>query len=157
MRLAAVEATTMEPAATVKRVTSPEAFTTMEVSAAVEALVPVKFTTAMPAVFPTESVATPETLMVTVPATAIVPAPTAVEAATTVEATEPRTCASKYSPCKIIRAVVAVRRACVRGIPIIAIRADRSRANVGRAKLNGNLCVGCPCHNHENPEQNSVL
>jgi hypothetical protein len=132
VRIAAVESTTaMEPAA-VKRVTFPEAFTTMEVSAAVEALVPVGFTTTMPAVFPMESVATPETFMITVPATAIVSAPSTVEAATTVEAVEPRTRANKHSPGKIIRAVVAVRRACVRGIPIIAIRANRSRHNIGR-------------------------
>jgi hypothetical protein len=156
---ATVEASTctaMEPAATVKRATTAEATsletcTAVKTSAAVKALVPVKFASAMPSAFATESVT------VTMPAATIVPTPSAVEAATTVEAVEPRTRANKHAPCKIIRAIVAVWRAGVGGIPIVAIRADRGRANVGWAKLNGNLRMGCPCNNHEKPEQNSVL
>jgi hypothetical protein len=156
---ATVEASTstaMEPAATMKRATAAEATsletcTTVKTSAAVEALVPVELTTTMPSAFATESVT------VTMPAATIVPTPSAVEAATTVEAMEPRTCANKHATGKIVRAVVSVRRACVGGISIVAIRADWSRANVGRAKLNCNLRMGCPCNNHEKPEQNNVL
>jgi hypothetical protein len=151
---ATVEASTstaMEPAATMKRATAAEATsletcTAVKTSAAVEALVPVELTTTMPSAFATESVT------VSMPTTAIVPAPSAVEAATTVETMEPRTRANKHATGKIVRAVVSVGRACVRGVPIVAIRADR-----GRAKLNCNLRMGCPCNNHEKPEQNNVL
>jgi hypothetical protein len=110
-----------------------------------------------------DSGAAAESAVKSVPAAAIesrpapVEGPAAVEAATAIEPMEPRTGANKHSPGKIIRSVVAVGRACVRGIPVVAIRADRGRANVGRAKLNCNLRMGCPCNNHEKPEQNDVL
>ena len=77
--------------------------------------------------------------------------------AVAVEAVEPRTRADKHTPGKIIRSVVPVGGTCVRGIPIVAICADRCRSNVGRTKLNGNLGVGCPCNNHEKTEQSSVF
>lgn len=76
---------------------------------------------------------------------------------TAVEAMEPRTRANKHATSKIIRAVVAVRRARVWGIPVVAIGAYWGRAYVGWAKLNSNLRMCGPCYNHEKPEQNSVL
>jgi hypothetical protein len=147
---APMERATMKPVPIAEAATLKSA-TTVKTSAAVEALVPVELTTTMPSAFATESVT------VSMPTTTIVLAPSSVEAATTIEAMEPRTRANKHATGKIVRAVVSVRRACVGGISIVAIRADWSRANVGRAKLNCNLRIGCPCNNHEKPEQNDVL
>jgi hypothetical protein len=108
--------------------------------------------TTMPSAFTTEFAATAESAIMSVPTATIESWP-----ATAIKTMEPWTRANKYSTGKIIRSVVAVGRTCVRDIPIVAIRADRGRANVSRSKLNGNLRMGCPCNHHEKPEQNSVL
>jgi hypothetical protein len=89
---------------------------------------------------------------------AAVERPATVESASAIVATaEPRTRANKYAPGKIIRAVITVRRACVRGIPIVAICACRAGPHIGWAILNRNLRVGRPRHNHEKPEQNNIF
>jgi hypothetical protein len=85
--------------------------------------------------------------------------PAAVEPATAVVAsTEPRTRADKSAPDKVVRAIVAVRRACIRGIPIVAVGADRSWPDVAWHNSNShpNLCMGRAPHNHAKPEQNRI-
>jgi hypothetical protein len=49
-----------------------------------------------------------------------------------VTAVEPRACANEDSTGEVARAVVSVRRASVRGIWVVAVGANRSRANVPR-------------------------
>jgi hypothetical protein len=95
---------------------------------------------------------------------AIEPRPSAVESATAVEAMEPWARADEYAAGKIVRAIVAIRRAGIRGIPVIAIGADRGRPDVGwgnvpwpKSNSNPNLRVGRARHNHANPEQYSAL
>jgi hypothetical protein len=79
---------------------------------------------------------------------------------------EPRTSANKYAPRKITRAIVAVGRACVWGIPVIAVRTHGSRphvgwANVGRPNANANsnpdLRMSRSRHDHAEPKQNCVF
>jgi hypothetical protein len=155
-----MEAASMGAPVSVKLVTASEptvmeAFTTMESSVAMEALVPAEFTTAAPFAFATKFIPATESVMIPVPPTVI-------------EAMKPRADTDKYAANKIIRTVVAIRRAYVWGIAIVAIRADRSRHDIGRFSVawpNPNsdpkpdLRVGnlCPCHNHEKSKQNSVL
>jgi len=135
----------------------------MEFAATAESLI-------MPSASTMKFAATTEFVMMSVPITPVKGRPatvkpaTTIEAATAVETMEPRTRPNKHALGKIVRTVVAVWRACVWGIPIVAIGTDRrwldvSRPNVGRPEsyCNPNLRVGCTRHNHANPEQNSVL
>jgi hypothetical protein len=92
-----------------------------------------------------------------VPSATVEARPSTVPTAAAVVTMKPGTCADKHAPRKIIRAVVAVRCAGVRSISVVAIRTYRSRPNVGRAKLNRDLRVRRPRHNHEKPEQNAIL
>jgi hypothetical protein len=124
----------------------------------------------MPSAFSMKFAATAESVIMSVPTASIVARPATVKLATTIEATaavetmKPRTRANKHAPGKIVRTVVAVWRACVWGIPIVAIGTDWRRLDVGRpnggrpeSHCNPNLRVGCTRHNHANPKQNSVL
>ena len=158
----AMKAAAVEPTATVEAVAAAEATTAMKSVTSMEAWVPVEPTTAMPAAFATESV------MVSMPTAAIVSAPSAVEAAPAIESMEPWTRAYEHSPGKIIRAVVAVRRASVGGIPIVAVAADWSWPEIAWPSVHwrdsnsnsySNLGMGgsCPCHNNEKSEQDCVL
>lgn len=54
-----------------------------------------------------------------------------------VRTVEPRASADKYAACEPFRAVVSVRRAIVRRLFVVPIRANWRRAN-----LDGNLCGG---------------
>src|ERR1700691_1819214 len=74
-----------------------------------------------------------------------------------IEAVEPRTGADKDPARKIARAVVSVRGAGVRSVPIVAIGADRSRTGEDRANSNRNLRMGATCYNHEESYQSYVL
>jgi hypothetical protein len=92
--------------------------------------------------------------------------PASVEPSTAVVTMEPRTSADKHAPDKVIRTVVAVWRASVGGIPIVAVCADWRSVNVSGPAINrrhsnsnseADLRVGCSRHYHAKPEQNSVL
>jgi len=87
--------------------------------------------------------------------------PAPVEPAASVEAMEPGTRANKHAPGKIIRPIVAVRRARVRRVPVIAVGAYRSWTDVAWPKSNSNpdLRMGSsrPRYQHEKPEHHSVL
>jgi uncharacterized protein related to proFAR isomerase len=61
---------------------------------------------------------------------------TTVVTAATVKAMEPWTSADKDTACEVVRTVVAVRRASIRVIPVVAVGANRSRTVVGRADPN---------------------
>ena len=74
-----------------------------------------------------------------------------------IEAVEPRTGADKDPTRKIARAVVSVRGAGVRSVPIVAIGADRSRTGEDRANSNRNLRMSATCHNHEKSYQSYVF
>jgi hypothetical protein len=104
---------------------------------------------------------TAESAFMPVPTAAVKAWPAPIESATAVEAMEPRTSAYKRASDKIVWAVVAVGCACVWSVPIITVVTDWSRTHVGWPKSNThsdpNLRVGCPCHNHAKPEQNSIL
>jgi hypothetical protein len=84
-----------------------------------------------------------------------------------VEAAEPRTCADKSAVIEVFGTVVAVRRASVRIISVVAVGAvgrgtDVSRGrNIGRTNSNAdaksNLGVGGrACENYEKPEQTEI-
>jgi hypothetical protein len=76
-------------------------------------------------------------------ATAISPR-TAVEARASIKTAEPWAGADKNSAGEVIRPVVAVRRARVGGVSIVAVRAHRGRTNVRRANAkadHNSLCV----------------
>jgi hypothetical protein len=149
----------MEIPATVERVPATKS-AALEASPAVKALALAESATAMPATFATQSLAAAESVMVSIPATALVAAPSAI-VATSIEAMEPRTCANKHAPGKVVRAIIAVRCACVWGIPIIAVRAHWSRPHVGWPNANANsnpdLRMSRSRHNHAEPEQNCVF
>jgi hypothetical protein len=78
-----------------------------------------------------------------IPATIVAAAPPGAPAAP-VEAMEPRACAYEHATCKIIRPVVAVRRARIRRIIIVSVRTIRRWPNVAWAntKLNRHLSMG---------------
>jgi hypothetical protein len=63
---------------------------------------------------------------------AIVIAPSAVVAPPAIVAMEPGSRAKKHAARKIIGAVVSVRRAVIRSVPVISIRANRRRTNIFR-------------------------
>ena len=154
----------MKPATTVEPAPAAEPFTTVKSSAAVETLVAAEFTAAMPPSLAAEPVPTAksvpiaESLMVPAPATAVEAVPPTVVAAA-VEPVEPRTGPYEHAVIEIIWAIVAIRRARIWRIPIVAIRAHRRRTKVGWPKLNCDLRMGgpSPCHHHKNPGQHSVL
>ena len=158
----------MGPATTMKFSTAMKSASTMEVAPSAFWAETAEPTTAahrglaaesitMPSAFTMEFTATAESVFMPVPTATVKRRPATIESATAVEAMEPRTRANKHATSKIIRAVVAVRRARVWGIPVVAIGAYWGRAYVGWAKLNSNLRMCGPCYNHEKPEQNSVL
>jgi hypothetical protein len=87
--------------------------------------------------------------------------PAPIESAPSVEAMEPGTRANKHAPGKIIRPIVAVRRARVRRVPVVAVGAYRSGTDVAWPESNSNpdLRMGSsrPRYQHEKPEHHSVL
>jgi hypothetical protein len=118
----------VEPAAAVKALPTMESFTASKALAAMPAPITAEAITAAPAV------------AVTIPASTIRAMP-----AGTVEAMEPWARADENAPGKVIRAVVAVRRARVRVIAIVTIGAGGRRSNVRWAwrhpESDRNLCV----------------
>jgi hypothetical protein len=143
----------------------------MESSATVEPAPPSRWSEAMKSTAATHRGAASESTVKSIPAATIEgwaatiePRPPAVESATAVEAMEPWTRADEHAAGKIVRAIVAIRRAGIRGVPVIAISADRGRANVGwgyvpwpKSNANPNLRVSRARHYHAKPEQYSVL
>jgi len=71
--------------------------------------------------------------------------------AAAIKAVEPRTRADKDPAGEIARAIVTVRSAGIRSEPIVAIGADRSRADENRANSNRDLCMGRARHHNEKP------
>jgi hypothetical protein len=120
----------------------------------------------MPSTFAMEFAVTAEAVFMPIPIAPVKTRPAPVEPAAAVVTMEPRTSADKYASDKVIGTVVAVWRASVGGIPIVAVRADWRDVNVSRPAINRrnsnsnsepNLRVGCSRHNHAKPEQNSVF
>jgi hypothetical protein len=73
-----------------------------------------------------------------------------VEVASEKAATEPRAGADKDAAYKVVWTVVAVRRARIWVIPIVAVGANRSGSHITRtnSNANGNLSVGVTCRKH---------
>jgi hypothetical protein len=145
-------ASAVEPAATMKRGSAVES-ATLE-STAVEAGI------AMESAFTVPSTGTE-----VVPSTIVA---AAIESTPAVETVEPGARADKHSPGKIIRTVIAVGRASIRGVPVISVGADRSRPHVGRplvtrphpnSNSNAYLSVSSPRarQRHKNSKQYSIL
>jgi hypothetical protein len=114
-------ATSMEASATME----PTAATAMEASAAMQA-----------AITATESAAIKIASSETAPGVppSIIAAP--VETRTPVKAMKPRAGAYEEATHKVVRCVVAVRRASIRVIAVVAVGAHRSRTIVGWANSN---------------------
>jgi len=125
-----------EAASTVKRIAAVEVTAgcaaSVEDLAAMEALTSAKTTLALEAV--------PSAVTAAVPTAAVGPTP-----ARAVETVEPGSSADKHAAAKIIRAIVAVRRACIRGIAVITIRAGGRRSNIRRSDPNADRS-----HSHRN-------
>jgi len=92
--------------------------------------------------------------------------PAAIESATAIEAMEPRPRTNKHAAGKIIRPVVAVGRAGIRGIPVVTVGTDRSRPNVAwcnvarpasKSDSNPDLRVRGARHYHAKPEQHCIF
>jgi hypothetical protein len=164
--------TTVEPAAiaatvglapTMEAVTAAEA-TTMEAPATTEPLVTLESATTMPfasatpsSTFSTKSLAAAESVMVSIPTATIVAAPSAI-IATAVVATEPRPRANEHASVKIVRPIVAVRRAGIRRIIVIPVDAIWRRAVIAWADSYKNLGMSsASCQEHEYPDQCRVL
>jgi hypothetical protein len=143
--VAAAEAAAMEALATAEPVVTPESATAMP------------FASAPPSTFTTESLAAAKSVMVSIPTSAIVAAPSAI-IATAVVATEPRPRADEHATDKIVRPIVAVRRAGIRRIIVIPVNAIRGRAIIAWADSYKNLgmCSACS-QKHADPDQNRVL
>ena len=126
-------------------------------------------TTAMPFAFAAEITPAPKPIVVTVPTPIIVATPTVVAvstviAASAVVAIEPGAGADKHAADKVIGTVVAVGRAIIRIVIVVAIRTNRRRPVVFRSYIHGtesdsdvNLRLRGACRYYENPEQQSVL
>jgi hypothetical protein len=91
---------------------------------------------------------------------------TPVESAATIETVEPRPRADKHAPDEIVRAIVAVWRAGIRGIVIVAVGTGRRRADVSGPTVDWpdsnskpHLRVGSsrPCNQHQKPKHCTVL
>jgi hypothetical protein len=135
---AAMEATITAPEATTVETTMLEAFAPSETAVVIE-ITPI----VAPSVVPTSIITT------------------TMEARTSVEAMKPRAGANENSTYKIVWPVVAVRRASIRVISIVAVGAHRSRPVVGRANSNADnhsLSVRrrC-CHEHANCQQTHIF
>ena len=77
--------------------------------------------------------------------------------AATIEAVEPRTRADEDASGKVARAIVSVRGACIRSVPVVAIRACRSCTGKNRPNPNRDLCIGSTGHNREKSYQSRIL
>ncbi len=146
---------TMETSATAGASPAMEASATAVPATTMKSFTPSVAATSMKSFATSESAATPF-------ATAVVPS-TAVVSAASVEPVEPRACADEHAPVKIVRAVVAVRRAGVRRISIVAVCAYRGRSDVSRPiidRRNANtdadpyLRASRSRHSHAKPKQN---
>ena len=166
-------ASAMEALATVGDAYATKALAAMEAASAVKALATVKFRCAAEcraavelrpamkiAIGAPESAASPAAL---IEARAPIPA-------ASVPAMEPRAGANKYAAVEVIRAVVAVGHARVRGISIIAVRTIRRRPDIRRnrwrhncansdAPTNRHLSIRRPdsCRQHQNSQCDSIL
>jgi hypothetical protein len=95
--------------------------------------------------------------MVSIPTATIVAAPSAI-IATAVVATEPRPRANEHASVKIVRPIVAVRRAGIRRIIVIPVDAIWRRAVIAWADSYKNLGMSsASCQEHEYPDQCRVL
>jgi hypothetical protein len=150
-------AATMEAASTVEPAASMKCITAME------SAVPVERLSAMESTAATHDWRAMETATVGVSAATIEARSSAIPAVAAVESVEPRTRSNKDASNEVIRPVVAVWRAGVRSISVVAIGACRSRADIPRrhsdSNSNPDLSVGraCPRHNHEKPNQNRIF
>jgi hypothetical protein len=77
--------------------------------------------------------------------------------AATIEAVEPRTCADEDPSGKVARAIVSVRCAGIRSVPVVTIRAYRSCTGKDRPNPNRDLRIGCTDHDREKSYQSHIL
>jgi len=77
--------------------------------------------------------------------------------AATVEAVEPGARADKDPSGKVAGAIVSVRGTGIRSVPVVAIRAYRSRTGVDRSNPNRDLCIGSTGHHYEKSYQSHIL
>jgi hypothetical protein len=164
MALAVEPAPSMRPSSVETAVAAsmePAALEAVEAATSVEALVAVEFMIPVPAAFAAEtvmatepvmiakSIAIAKSVMIAVPATAVVFAPSAIVTAS-VEPVEPGPRPDEHAARKIVRSIVAVRCACIWGIPVVAVCAGGRRPDVNRrwphgpnayAKPHRDLCM----------------
>jgi hypothetical protein len=132
--------------------------TAAESTAAMEAAIPAELVTAAES---TAAAKVAESLTTAEPAV-IAPAEITIArpVVAAMEATEPGTRADKNAGIKIVGAVIPVRCARVRVIPIVAIGAAGRRTDVARTNSNANskLRVGSgACEDHEKPKQTDIF
>jgi hypothetical protein len=93
---------------------------------------------------------------ISVPTAAVKRRSTTVISASAVEPVEPRTRANKGATHKVVRPIVSVRRAIIRGIPVVSVSTCRSRPHVPRptseANPHPNLRVGGSRYYHAKPK-----
>ena len=125
--------TTMEPSASVE----PTARTAVEPATAMKATITASEAAAVKPAAP-ETIATAETASATIEAAPpkVAIAETTTVETTSIEAMEPRAGANKEAIHKVVRTVVAVRRASIRVIPVVAVGAHRSRPVIARTNSN---------------------
>jgi hypothetical protein len=135
--------TTVEPTASVEPATTVEASTSAAMESAYwtagKATSTDETTTADKSTSADKPTSTDEAA--TAPTTAT-PAPTRTPTATTPVSAIPRASADEHSTCEPARSVIAVRRARVRRVSVVAVLACRSSANVTRSNS----------HAHANPD-----
>lgn len=109
--------------------------------------------------FSTETFAA-ETFTPVEPAAAIETVPSAVVAASAIEPVEPWTGTDEHAACKVIRTVVAVRRARVGRVAVITVSADR-RSGICRryseSDSDPDLRAGRTCHGQHDAEQHCIF
>jgi hypothetical protein len=143
------------------------AASSVEPSASMEATAATRRREAMESATSTDRCAAAESSIMPFPTVAIKAWPAtveprpAIEPATAVVTVEPRTGAHEHAPGKVVRAVIAIRCACIWGIAVVSIGTNGSRTNVGWSITDPysdpDLRVGCPRHNHAKPKQNRIL
>ena len=161
----------VEVTATMEAAISMESAATVETLAAVPSVITVEFTATMPSPFTTESIAMPSAVAVKfavlsfpsfmfVPVAAVESVPSTI-VATAVVAMKPGPRSNEYAACKIVRPVVAVRRAGIRVIAVVSISTDRWRSHVdggnAHSDMHGNLSVSSSRHRDEHPHHDHVF
>jgi hypothetical protein len=127
----------------------------------------ITFTSAEPAASMETFAAVPPALAM--PSTSAIETAAAVITPSAIESMEPRARANEYAAHEIIRAVVAVRRARVRSIIIVAIYTCRGRTDVSWPSICGtrvhrpdpnskpDLRLSGSCRNHENSQKYRIF